>query len=310
MLLPLTTELIDSLAVGDLEAAVALDRRGILPGAEETPSEFADRLRTFNANMAKMEESLQEKGDFVFEDVTVSRDARIPDELLAEASSVTESKYAFCNDWVPGFFIDPSFSFLFGGCAYYFFPDFFALFIIRESFKQKRRWLFYQRQELLAHELCHIARIGLLSQDFEETFAYQTATTAFRRWLGGIFRSATDSLLFLGGTFLQLAGQLLRTFLLPGLPIWPFWTVFLGICAFLLLRHLKDMRELQRALANLALAFPEDNCRAVLFRCTDAEVHELSRCRTPEAMREFLLRRQDVFRWKIIRRRFEQTPEQ
>jgi len=307
--LPLTTELIDRLAAGDLEAAVVLDGRGILPGAEETPAEFAGRLRTFNANMAKMEESLQAQGEFTVEDVTVSRGARIPAELLAEASAVTEGKFAFSNDWVPGFFIDPNCSLLFGGCAYYFYPDFFALFIIRASFQQKRRWLFYQRQELLAHELCHIARIGLVSQDFEEIFAYQTATTAFRRWLGGIFRSTTDSLLFLGGTFLQLAGQLLRTFLLPGLLIWPFWTVFLAICAFLLLRHLKDMRELQSALANLQFAFPEDNCQAVLFRCTDAEIHALSRCRTPEAMQVFLQQHQNDFRWQIIRRRFEQKAE-
>ena len=309
MHLPLTTELIDRLAAGDLEAAVVLDGRGILPGAEETPAEFAGRLRTFNANMAKMEESLQAQGEFTVEDVTVSRGARIPAELLAEASAVTEGKFAFSNDWVPGFFIDPNCSLLFGGCAYYFYPDFFALFIIRASFQQKRRWLFYQRQELLAHELCHIARIGLVSQDFEEIFAYQTATTAFRRWLGGIFRSTTDSLLFLGGTFLQLAGQLLRTFLLPGLLIWPFWTVFLAICAFLLLRHLKDMRELQSALANLQFAFPEDNCQAVLFRCTDAEIHALSRCCTPEAMQVFLQQHQNDFRWQIIRRRFEQKAE-
>ena len=83
LLLPLTTELIDRLADGDLEAAVVLDGRGILPGAEETPAEFAVRLRTFNANMAKMEELLQAQGAFTVEDVTVSEGLGFPPSCWA-----------------------------------------------------------------------------------------------------------------------------------------------------------------------------------------------------------------------------------
>ncbi len=38
-----------------------------------------------------------------------------------------------------------------------------------------------RRQELLAHELCHIARIALDSTLYEETFAYQVSPSPLRR---------------------------------------------------------------------------------------------------------------------------------
>lgn len=38
-------------------------------------------------------------------------------------------------------------------------PEFFTLFIIRRTLKDQERWLIYRRNELISHELCHVARV-------------------------------------------------------------------------------------------------------------------------------------------------------
>jgi len=150
-----------------------------------------------------MEEALA-SGDGVYEVEGLSFPAaqRIPREMVTNVAAITQEHYGFAIDWVPGFFADQSFGWLFGGCAYYFEPDFFALFIVRRSFEHHNRWLIYNRDELLSHELCHVARGGLKADFFEEEFAYGVSGSWFRQAVGGLFRTGSeglDRLLVLGG---------------------------------------------------------------------------------------------------------------
>ena len=296
-------DLIDRAGAGDLDALAELDRRGLSPAPNEDAPAFAERLRGLNANYQSMEGELAKGGTYTVEGVTVRRDARIPEEVFSAAGEVTEALYGFRCDWVPGFFLDPRFSGLFGGCAFYFYPDFFALFIIRHSFQNKERWLWYRRDELLAHELCHIARIGLESHAYEEYFAYQTAATAFRRVVGGIFRSQTDVFLFLGATLLEFCTQLSRAFF--AVPLWVpavGWAALVGVVAFLLLRLLAMIRTHHRAHANLAAAYGNaGTARHVLFHCTDAEIGDLARGADAALLRQWSA---ENLRWKIILHRF------
>ena len=162
-----SSELVDRAEQGELAALEQLDAAGLLMGADETLPDYAERLRCLRRNLERMEDDLQGERSFTVEGVTVRRDWRIPAELFTEAHADTERLYGFRLEWVPGFFINPRHSLLFGGCAFYFFPDFFALFIIRRAFATRSRWLIYSRRELLAHELCHVARVALGSQQFE-----------------------------------------------------------------------------------------------------------------------------------------------
>lgn len=300
--IPISESTLERVRRLDLDTISSLDARGIIPGSDEDAGAFADRLAVLNRNYSKMEEELRTSGTYKVEDVKVAARDRIPQSLLKEANAYMEKNLAFCNDWIPGFFLDPAFSLMFGGCAYYF-PDFFALFIIRSSFRKKKRWLFYQRQELLAHEICHTARIGLNSNIYEEPFAYRTATTGFRRFFGGIFRSQIDSFAFLGSALLMTAAQIIRLYLLPALPFWPFLALLLGIVAFLLGRHLIVMNRMRTARQNLVRIFGH-RADAVLFRCTDEEVTKLAGCSTSEALQDFLSARKDNLRWQVIRHRF------
>jgi hypothetical protein len=291
---------------GDLAALAELDAKGIFCADNENAASFAARVRLLNQKNQELDEALAADGSAAIEDVTIHQQDRIPENLFLEPLELTEKLYRFQADWVAGFFVDPAYGLLFGGCAYYFYPDFFALFIIRRSFRDKARWLFYQRKELLAHELCHVARVSFRAHVYEEIFAYKTATTAFRRFFGGIFRSPKDSFLFIGASCLLLVNQLCRAFLFPQLPSWPMWCLLVGILCWLVLRLLRDMKILRKARKHLAFIFPEQNVIPVLFRCNDAEIQQLAILDNPQDAQTWLENRKSTsLRWKITCTRFE-----
>ena len=291
---------------GDLAALAELDAKGIFCADNENAASFAARVRLLNQKNQELDEALATDGSAAIEDVTIHQQDRIPENLFLEPLELTEKLYRFQADWVAGFFVDPAYGLLFGGCAYYFYPDFFALFIIRRSFRDKARWLFYQRKELLAHELCHVARVSFRAHVYEEIFAYKTATTAFRRFFGGIFRSPKDSFLFIGASCLLLVNQLCRAFLFPQLPSWPMWCLLAGILCWLVLRLLRDMKILRKARKHLVFIFPEQNVIPVLFRCNDDEIRQLAILDNPQDAQTWLENRKStLLRWKITCTRFE-----
>ncbi len=286
---------------GDLHALARLDKRGFLLGENEDGPAFAKRLRELRENVARMEDSLARQGTFALEDITVHAQDRIPSGFFDEVARKCADLYGFAIDWVPGFFINPKF-FLFGGWACCYNPDFFAMFVIRKSFRDRERWLIYSRRELLAHELCHIARIALNSDTFEETFAYQTSSSTFRRLLGGIFLREADTFLFLAATLFLLVGQILRTFAFPLLPAWPLWCVPALATAWLAFRYARLRALLKRARGNAAVAYGPDASK-VLFRCSDDDIHALASLRPDEV--PAWLERQNSLRWQVIRERFQ-----
>ena len=204
------------------EALLALDRRGLLAGASESVEDYLARIQKLQCNIAEFDENLSQDGRYDVDGIKVFQEDRIEPGFFDNANAQCLELFGFSADWVPAFFINPSFSLLFGGCSFSFMPDFFAMFIVRRSFKHSPRWLIYGRDELIAHEMCHVARTPLLSRTYEESFAYSTSKSSFRKCIGGIFLSQWDSLSLLGSTFLLLVAQLCNLFLMR-LPMWIFW---------------------------------------------------------------------------------------
>ena len=299
---PFSEESLRQASSGNLDTLAAYDANGFLLGADETAADFAKRIRLFQANVQKLEDAFQKDGKYDAEGIVVTPDDRIQNTLFIKIAEHTKQLYRFQINWVPGFFIDPSFSLLFGGCAFCSYPDFFTMFIIRRTFKTQEKWLIYNRDELLAHELCHVARIALLSEEFEETFAYQTSASPFRKLIGGIFRKQTDSFLFLGVTFILLFAQILRTQWIHTMPIWPFWSLVGLVFAWLLIRHAFHCRRLGIAQHHIAELFGMDNAFPVMFRCTDAELHRFASM-SAETLKTWISE-QTSLRWQIIRKRF------
>ena len=264
------------------ETLLALDRRGLLAGAGESVEEYLARIRKLQRNMDAMENALSKDGHYEIEGIEVVSKDRIKPSFFDSANAQCLELFGFAADWVPAFFINPSFSFLFGGCSFSFLPDFFAMFIIRRSFKNSQRWLFYGRDELMAHEMCHVARAALMSNAYEESFAYCTSKSSFRKYIGGIFLSQWDSFMLLGSTFVLLLAQVCNVFLLR-LPMWIFWLLPPIVLAWLMLRYWRLRRRMAKAQATLATMYG-DNATKVLFRCGDDEIDALAKGTIPDAL--------------------------
>lgn len=296
--------LINTALTGDLDALAELDDRGFIIGADETLEQFIGRVKALKTRIEDMETALEGTGVYEIEGLKFTADRRIPKELIGAVAGITRKHFGFSINWVPGFFADPSFGWLFGGCAYYFDPDFFALFIIRKSFAEKNRWLIYKRDELLSHELCHVARSGLKANFFEEEFAYSVSTSRFRKTVGGLFRSGSEAFYLLGGALLMMVARIIQLFVFKSLPLWPFTLVMVGILAYLGFRLIQLRKIIKAARKKLAAAIGE-NAEKVLFRCTDLEILHLSQADSPETVKTWLHQRQENnLRWQVIHHRF------
>jgi hypothetical protein len=302
----LTPEIIDNLQEDDLQAMSELDAAGIIVRPGETFEEFKKRLCSHLMALDDFNRTIKANGEFdLFEDFTLYEKDRIGDEIVQEAAAITEKLYRFSINWVPGFFLSETVGPLWAGYAIHIPEEHLAVFLIRKNFAAKKRWFIYRREELMAHELCHAARSPLKDFAFEEFFAYQTAPSRIRRYLGNCFRTQLDALLFVLPVMLLLAAQLVDTFTSYRMPITIFWVIALACPAFMLVRNQLARNcfyKARKALLMLPGTLPEP----VLFRCTKQEIKEIARLRgKDEALLDYIKERvNSELRWKIICNRF------
>ncbi len=289
---------------GDATLLATLDARGLFPAPGEDAAGFASRLEMLDRNLTGVEDTLREQGRYELSGLVLKPEDRIDPVLFTEAGELTDSLFAFRVDWVPGFYTDPHHAWLFGGCAFFDPDDFLTLFIIRKSFAKSPRWFLYDRRELLAHELTHVARNALRAERFEERFAYQTAKTAFRRSLGSVFRSQSDSFILLASVLLLVCAQFTQVLFLAWIPVWLFWLGVGGTVGRLAFRHWQTGAEFAAARYRLRPAFGA-HALAVLCRCTDAEVRELADLPPAPAAAWLEARKASgELRWQVIFARF------
>lgn len=273
----LTDEVIARAATGNDPAVLALlDRHGLPAAPGETAGDFGARLTRLREARGALLAELRQRGEIEpARGIRIAADAAVPQNVLREAWDAVEALYDIRPDWVPGFFVTESFGFLWGGCSLSDPASGLNLFIIRKNFRKRRRWLVYDRTELLAHELCHAARQALGDWRFEEYFAYRTAKASLRRWFGNCFVYKFDAWLFLLPILLLPAVQAIRGWAWPVLPVWPFWLLAAIYPFFLAGRNLAAQRQAaqaRRKLAAAGAAAPD----AVLFRLTASEIRAVA----------------------------------
>ena len=137
----------------------------------------------------------------------------------------------------------------------------------------------------------------------DEFFAYQTSPSKLRRYIGNCFIRQSDALFFMFPAVLLLAAQVVQSFLLPRLWIWPFWIAALGYPAWLLLRNQLGRNRLFRAERNLE-NFGAGEARKILFRATAEERRELAALKTREDFAGFLEKHGEELRWQVTLYRF------
>ena len=288
-----------------LRQASLLDAAGIIPGRGESEEDFFHRAqRSFDVQRQLANSLITEGVTTVFDEIEISGERRADPAILEEAGEVTENLYGFKVQHVPGFFLSGSVGLLWGGCLIGD-PDLdLSVFFLRDSFRNRKKWLFYDRTELAAHELCHSARTALNETMLEEYFAYRTSSSGLRRYLGNCFIRDYDALLFvIPAMFLPLA-QFAQMFFLPRLPVFPFWIAALIYPAYLLIRNQKARNLVNRArrvLNSCGIKMAE----AVLFRCVPQELEEISRLKERSELEKYVTEKGETeLRWLVIGRRF------
>lgn len=288
----------------ELARGVELDGAGFLPRSGESAEQFFRRVETILGIHREFEAELAAAGEVGVYGLQLRSQDRIPDEIIGEAEEVTDRLYSFRTRHVPGFFLSRDVGLLWGGCMICD-PDHpLSVFLIRGAFRKRQRWLFYNRRELLAHELCHSMRQSLEEITLEEYFAYQTSPSRLRRYLGNCFIREYDAIWFVIPALLLLLAQVAQSFWLPGLPVWPFWPVALAYPAFLLIRNGISRRLVKRAAKKLA-AFGVEKPSAVLFRLDRGEIRRIGAMERPGEFEQYAAERKESdFRWAILCARF------
>lgn len=288
----------------ELARGAELDGAGFLPRRGESAEQFFRRVETILGIHREFEAELAAAGEVGVYGLQLRSQDRIPDEIIGEAEEVTDRLYSFRTRHVPGFFLSRDVGLLWGGCMICD-PDHpLSVFLIRGAFRKRQRWLFYNRRELLAHELCHSMRQSLEEITLEEYFAYQTSPSRLRRYLGNCFIREYDAIWFVIPALLLLLAQVAQSFWLPGLPVWPFWPVALAYPVFLLIRNGISRRLVKRAAKKLA-AFGVEKPSAVLFRLDRGEIRRIGAMERPGEFEQYAAERKESdFRWAILCARF------
>ncbi len=291
-----TPELIAELAM--------LDEAGFPVAPGEDITAYRERQANYHKALEALENELAENDKVsLFDFVKVSHADRIPSEIIAESADITMPLYGFAVRDFPGFFLSESIGLLWGGCLIYDREIPPAIFLIRSSFRNKKRFFIYRREELLAHELCHSFRQELMDTELEEFFAYRTSPSKLRRYMGNCFIRERDALIFVIPSMLLLAAQLIQTFWLPGFPAWLFWIPALAAPAWLMLKNTMSRRKYFRAEKKLK-SFGVANPLPILFRMTAAERLEAGNLQTQEDFDAFIQKKSRELRWQVIIHRF------
>ena len=297
---------------GNLELLADLDARGLLLAPGETAGEYAERLLAEEERVENLRAKLDgEKELEPYTGLTIRAGMEIPEEILDEAAETTRAAYGFAVKWVPGFFPTHGLGLLWGGCSISSYEDLPTLFLIRKSFKDRKKFFIYGREELTAHELCHVARTPIQDHEYEEHFAYAISRSPLRRYSGNCFKSEKDAILFILPVFLLLLVQIGRVTYWPMIPAWPFWILAFVWPVFLIVCNIiarKRYFRAENALRSLGVAMPQ----AVLFRCTGQEIGEFAAlAENPEALNGHFQKKQESdLRWKVVTERFIRKKEE
>ena len=260
-----------------------LDAHGIFPSAAENAEDFRTRLLIEYDYVQKIKIDSEKNSDTIIlwqsadakDKLEVRKKDNIDKNLFAPAYELTRELYDFAIDYIPGFYLFDKVGLLWGGCSIYDDETQMKVFLLRPVFKNKKRFLIYSRDELIAHELCHCARQVLHDHQIEEYFAYQTAISPLRRYIGNCFIKSSDAILFLLPALLLPIAQIIKNYFFTALPILPFWLLILCTVGYFLLRNQYSRSIIAKASRNLAEITSKPS--AVLFRSEFSELKVLSK---------------------------------
>lgn len=177
---------------------------------------------------------------------------------------------------------------------------------LKKVFEKKNKYLgLYHKDELIAHECCHLGRLFFNEPKYEEIFAYHTSK-GLRRYIGPLFSTSFESLILMCLLPISILSDFMlflpnwSWFLLKGAPL--FYLSFLGIRLFSRYdRFNKCKKKIKKIVKDLSKVL------AVMYRLSDNEIYYFSQCSIDEMMQ--YINQQSEIRWEIIRTAYLISPE-
>ncbi|MES2344404.1 MAG: hypothetical protein V4494_00495, partial [Chlamydiota bacterium] len=240
--------------------------RGLIPGPSESRESFFERVDRVQSNLSKN---------------NVSSEDWLP------AKKITQSLFGFSPDWVQAQYSNKNLLPWEGAAVWVGFSFNIQL---REKFRKGSYLGIYQRNEVLAHEAVHAARMAFEEPCFEEVFAYLTSSNRWRKISGPFFRSPKETLFFVLMLGFSLLGIIFFNDLFGFLPL---VILFLGV-----LRLVGIRRIFSRAFQKCKKII-NGNPYAFLLHLTDKEIFLFAEA-SQENIYEYV-NAQTSIRWEMIR---------
>ncbi len=147
---------------------------------------------------------------------------------------------------------------------------------LHPTFQKKGRYFGYEREEIIAHELVHVARSSFEEPIFEEILAYQTSPSPLRRYWGPIIRNPRETVV----TIISLIGCSLLAFFEALL--WAACIALFGLIVGGIFRLVRTQRIFSSALKKIRAIVGPENSLAVMLRLTDREIIRFSKMSSQE----------------------------
>lgn len=259
---------------------ITLVQKGFVPGPGEEESSFLQRVH-YNLHLT---DSLG------FENAST--------EILSKGLSLSQELFAIRPDWIPLQFSNHKLPFWVGGCAWIFqetenSPR--GAFIqMRKNFFDQEQFLFYRREELIAHEIAHVGRMEFEEPSYEEIFAYHSSPGRFRRFWGPLFSQQWEMMIFMILVIFVFLSDLCALW-------WGGWENYLEIFPLKLLPLgwlgwlAAKLTLKQRRLARLKSRYP----LSFLYCLTDREIDAFDKMDDRQV--GVYASRQGCLRWQAIR---------
>lgn len=292
-----------------VERLAEIDRRGLIcpPGAD--PGVFLAVAEKTLSWAEGVGDELRSAGKAEVMGEEFAAEQSIPADILCACMKQAAGRYGICPSWAPAFFSARHLPWYVGGACFYSVEDEqtrHICLVLSSRFRSRRKWLLYSREEIVSHEICHVARAMMEQRVFEEPLAYRISESRLRRGLGPVFRGAWEAAAILAGSTLLFLGSVAGTFFALRWIQYPAAAPLLVACSFLGIRAVKANRKLGRAIRNLSEIYG-NNAEAVAFRCTDDEIYELAeRANAAETIETYLCSSARAVRWAVINRRFKE----
>lgn len=221
-------------------------------------------------------------------------------ENTQEARNVVRSCYDIDPSWVTVIFSKKELFPWEAGCMWY---DDKPLIQLHSRFEKKKKYLlFYDRDEILAHEYVHAARSPLHSKSFEEFFAYFVSLQfgrgplrLLRAFFGPLFEHPREPLLLIIGLLSALLGTFAQMWFFEEISILPI-AIALAIATSFFFGRLSlrwyRLYTCKRHFGPQALP--------LMVRLLDDEIELFSRLSTQEVMAYIHEKRQTNFRWQLL----------